>query len=51
MLTPGPTSARASCCVPEGSFEVSKDSPVEDFIAEAHRHPMFELIPLSNDAP
>lgn len=33
------------------SFQASKDSPVEDFVAEAHRHPVFELIPLSKDAP
>ena len=28
-------------------FRASKDSPVGDFIAEADRHPVFELIPLS----
>ena len=28
-------------------FQASKDSPVGDFIAEADRHPVFELIPLS----
>ena len=28
-------------------FQAGKDSPVEDFIAEAHRHPVFELIPVS----
>lgn len=33
------------------SFQASKDSPVQDFIAEAHRHPVFELIPLSKHAP
>ncbi|HZD03220.1 MAG TPA: nitroreductase family deazaflavin-dependent oxidoreductase [Actinomycetes bacterium] len=33
------------------SFQASKDAPVEDFIAEAHRHPVFELIPLSKHAP
>jgi deazaflavin-dependent oxidoreductase (nitroreductase family) len=33
------------------SFQASTDSPVEDFIAEAHRHPVFELIPLSKNAP
>ncbi len=32
-------------------FQASKDSPVEDFVAEAHRHPVFELTPLINDAP
>ena len=26
-------------------FEASKDSPVEDFVAEAHLHPVFELAP------
>ncbi len=28
-------------------FQASKDSPVADFIAEAHRHPVFELTPIS----
>jgi len=28
-------------------FQASKDSPVGDFIAEADRHPVFELIPIS----
>jgi deazaflavin-dependent oxidoreductase (nitroreductase family) len=27
-------------------FQATKDSPVEDFIAEARRHPVFELAPL-----
>jgi deazaflavin-dependent oxidoreductase (nitroreductase family) len=27
-------------------FEASKDSPVKDFVAEADRHPVFELAPL-----
>jgi deazaflavin-dependent oxidoreductase (nitroreductase family) len=27
-------------------FEAKTDAPVEDFIAEADRHPVFELIPL-----
>ena len=26
-------------------FQAGKDSPVEDFVAEAQRHPVFELIP------
>ena len=26
-------------------FQATKDSPVEDFVAEADRHPVFELIP------
>jgi hypothetical protein len=26
-------------------FQAAKDSPVEDFVAEADRHPVFELIP------
>lgn len=34
----------------QACFRASKDSPVDDFIAEAHRHPVFELIPLSKDA-
>jgi deazaflavin-dependent oxidoreductase (nitroreductase family) len=28
-------------------FQASKDSPVGDFIAEADRHPVFELVPIS----
>ena len=28
-------------------FQASKDSPVAEFIAEADRHPVFELIPIS----
>ena len=28
-------------------FQASKDSPIADFIAEADRHPVFELIPIS----
>jgi deazaflavin-dependent oxidoreductase (nitroreductase family) len=31
-------------------FQATKDSPVEDFVAEANRHPVFELIPLYADA-
>ena len=30
-------------------FQATKDSPAEDFIAEAHRHPVFELIPAGQD--
>jgi hypothetical protein len=29
-----------------GSFEATPDSPVEDFVAEADRHPAFELTPV-----
>jgi deazaflavin-dependent oxidoreductase (nitroreductase family) len=32
-------------------FRATTDSPVEDFVAEAHRHPVFEVTPLANDAP
>lgn len=32
-------------------FQASKDSPVESFVAEAQRRPVFELTPLSKDAP
>ena len=28
------------------SFQASRDAPVTEFAAEAHRHPVFELIPL-----
>jgi len=30
-------------------FSAAKDSPVADFIAEADRHPVFELTPVSGD--
>jgi deazaflavin-dependent oxidoreductase (nitroreductase family) len=30
-------------------FQASKDSPVEDFVAEADRHPVFELIPAGEE--
>jgi deazaflavin-dependent oxidoreductase (nitroreductase family) len=30
-------------------FAATKDSPVEDFVAEADRHPVFELIPLADE--
>jgi deazaflavin-dependent oxidoreductase (nitroreductase family) len=30
-------------------FQATKDSPVEDFVAEADRHPVFELIPAGKD--
>jgi deazaflavin-dependent oxidoreductase (nitroreductase family) len=33
-----------------GCFEAGKDSPVEDFVAEAHLHPVFELTPLEKSA-
>ncbi|WP_433380814.1 nitroreductase family deazaflavin-dependent oxidoreductase [Actinoplanes sp. CA-142083] len=29
-------------------FDANKDSPVEDFVAEADRHPVFELTPVTN---
>jgi deazaflavin-dependent oxidoreductase (nitroreductase family) len=32
-------------------FQATKDSPVEDFVAEANRHPVFELIPATSDGP
>jgi hypothetical protein len=31
-------------------FQAGRDSPVEEFVAEAHRHPVFELTPLSEDS-
>jgi deazaflavin-dependent oxidoreductase (nitroreductase family) len=31
-------------------FEANPDSPAADFVLEADRHPVFELIPISNDA-
>jgi hypothetical protein len=30
-------------------FNATKDSPVEDFVAEADRHPVFELVALNTD--
>ena len=30
-------------------FQAGKDSPVADFTAEAHRHPVFELTPIGED--
>ena len=30
-------------------FHATKESPVEDFVAEADRHPVFELIPAGED--
>ena len=30
-------------------FQAGKDSPVEDFVAEADRHPVFELSPVDGD--
>ena len=30
-------------------FQAAKDSPVEDFAAEAGRHPVFELTPAGED--
>ena len=30
-------------------FQASKDSPVKDFVTEADRHPVFELIPVGED--
>jgi deazaflavin-dependent oxidoreductase (nitroreductase family) len=30
-------------------FQADKDAPVEDFVAEANRHPVFELTPVTGD--
>jgi deazaflavin-dependent oxidoreductase (nitroreductase family) len=32
-------------------FGADKDAPVEDFVAEADRHPVFELFPINKDRP
>jgi deazaflavin-dependent oxidoreductase (nitroreductase family) len=32
-------------------FQADKDAPVEDFVAEADRHPVFELTPVTRDHP
>jgi deazaflavin-dependent oxidoreductase (nitroreductase family) len=29
-------------------FQAGKDAPVADFVAEAHRHPVFELLPVGD---
>jgi deazaflavin-dependent oxidoreductase (nitroreductase family) len=32
-------------------FQAGKDAPVEDFVAEADRHPVFELLPIGEQRP
>ena len=32
-------------------FSADKDAPVQDFVAEADRHPVFELLPINEDRP
>jgi deazaflavin-dependent oxidoreductase (nitroreductase family) len=32
-------------------FEATPDSPVEDFVAEANRHPVFELVAVGGQGP
>jgi hypothetical protein len=32
-------------------FEATPDSPVEDFVAEADRHPVFELVEAGSETP
>jgi deazaflavin-dependent oxidoreductase (nitroreductase family) len=32
-------------------FSADKDAPIEDFEAEADRHPVFELLPINEDRP
>jgi deazaflavin-dependent oxidoreductase (nitroreductase family) len=32
-------------------FQAGKDAPVEDFVAEADRHPVFELLPIAEQRP
>lgn len=32
-------------------FQATKDAPTEEFVAEADRHPVFELTPVTGDAP
>ena len=34
---------------PRPYFQANRDSPVEDFVAEADRHPVFELTPAGED--
>jgi hypothetical protein len=32
-------------------FKATQDSPVGDFVSEADRHPVFELVAVGNEAP
>ena len=32
-------------------FQADKDFPVQDFVAEADHHPVFELTPVTGDRP
>jgi hypothetical protein len=32
-------------------FKATHDSPVEDFVAEAERHPVFELVAMGTESP
>ena len=32
-------------------FQAARDAPVEDFVAEADRHPVFELTPITRGSP
>ncbi len=36
---------------PRAQFKATHDSPVEDFVAEADRHPVFELVAVGSEAP
>ena len=35
----------------QAQFKATRDSPVEDFVAEADRHPVFELVAVGSEAP
>ena len=35
----------------QAQFKATQDSPVEDFVAEADRHPVFELVAVGSEAP
>jgi hypothetical protein len=32
-------------------FKATRDAPVEDFVAEADRHPVFELVAVGSEVP
>jgi deazaflavin-dependent oxidoreductase (nitroreductase family) len=35
----------------QAQFKATKDGPVEDFVAEADRHPVFELVAVGSEVP
>ena len=49
---PGPVLKRyvAIATATRPYFAADKDAPVEDFVSEAHRHPVLELLPITTIA-